>query len=88
MLLEAAERWDINLAASWMLGDSLSDAHAGQGAGTRTVLVGKEFNANDADVVVPTLTEVIPLVTSPLFTSFLSTSSLPTSSPSTSSQFA
>jgi D-glycero-D-manno-heptose 1,7-bisphosphate phosphatase len=81
MLLEAAERWDINLAASWMLGDSLSDAHAGRGAGTRTVLVGKEFNANDADVIVLSLAEVISLVTSSVFTS-----SLFTSSPSTSSQ--
>ena len=36
MLLEAAERWNLDLAHSWMIGDSMSDIEAGQRAGTLT----------------------------------------------------
>jgi D-glycero-D-manno-heptose 1,7-bisphosphate phosphatase len=36
MLLEAAQKWDVDLAQSWMIGDSNSDIEAGQRAGTRT----------------------------------------------------
>lgn len=54
MLLEAAEKWNIDLAASWMIGDSRSDAEAGRAAGTSTILVG-EFLPDEADIVVPSL---------------------------------
>jgi D-glycero-D-manno-heptose 1,7-bisphosphate phosphatase len=36
MLLEAAEKWNIDLANSWMIGDSMSDIEAGERAGTKT----------------------------------------------------
>ena len=39
MLLAAAARHDIDLAASWMLGDTDTDVLAGAAAGTRTVLI-------------------------------------------------
>lgn len=39
MLLDAAGAHAIDLAASWMVGDSDSDVAAGRAAGTRTVLV-------------------------------------------------
>jgi D-glycero-D-manno-heptose 1,7-bisphosphate phosphatase len=39
MLLQAAEELDLDLAASWMVGDSDSDVEAGRRAGTRTVLI-------------------------------------------------
>jgi D-glycero-D-manno-heptose 1,7-bisphosphate phosphatase len=39
MLLDAARTHGIDLAASWMVGDSDSDVSAGAAAGTRTVLV-------------------------------------------------
>jgi histidinol-phosphate phosphatase family protein len=39
MLLEAAAALDIDLARSWMVGDSDSDILAGRAAGTRTILV-------------------------------------------------
>jgi D-glycero-D-manno-heptose 1,7-bisphosphate phosphatase len=55
MLLEAAEAWELDLANSWILGDSHTDAEAGRAAGVRTVLVGEEFQAADADIVLPTL---------------------------------
>lgn len=39
MLLKAADRWKINLSASWMLGDILNDVEAGNRAGCRTILI-------------------------------------------------
>ena len=39
MLLEAARRHDIDLASSWMIGDSERDIEAGRLAGCRTILV-------------------------------------------------
>ncbi|HWF44006.1 MAG TPA: HAD family hydrolase [Candidatus Kapabacteria bacterium] len=36
MLLEAADKWDLDLANSWMIGDSMSDMEAGSRAGTKT----------------------------------------------------
>jgi hypothetical protein len=39
MLLKAAEDMDIDLAASWMVGDSARDVEAGQRAGCRTIRV-------------------------------------------------
>lgn len=39
MLLEAAAELDLDLARSWMIGDSDIDTEAGRGAGCRTILV-------------------------------------------------
>ncbi len=39
MLLRAAERHGVDLALSWMVGDTVRDIEAGQGAGCTTVLV-------------------------------------------------
>jgi D-glycero-D-manno-heptose 1,7-bisphosphate phosphatase len=57
MLLEAAKKWNINLPASWMLGDSRSDSEAGRAAGARTILVGN-FQSDEADIVLPSVREV------------------------------
>jgi D-glycero-D-manno-heptose 1,7-bisphosphate phosphatase len=59
MLLEADEHWGIDLAASWMLGDSRSDAEAGRAAGVRTILVG-DYAEYEADIVVPSLSALLP----------------------------
>ena len=40
MLLRAAEDLNLDLAASWMIGDKVSDALAGLRAGCRSILVG------------------------------------------------
>lgn len=40
MLLEAAEKWNIDLGMSWMIGDRKSDMKAGKRAGCNTILVG------------------------------------------------
>ncbi len=42
LLLQAAEKYNIDLTASWMLGDSQSDIKAGQAAGCHTVLIDEE----------------------------------------------
>jgi D-glycero-D-manno-heptose 1,7-bisphosphate phosphatase len=39
MLLDAARAYDIDLGASWTIGDSDTDVEAGRAAGTRTILV-------------------------------------------------
>ena len=41
MLLQAAKDMGINLSASWMIGDGLTDVQAGKSAGCRTVLIGR-----------------------------------------------
>ncbi len=40
LLIKAAKEWDIDLQASVMIGDGLTDVMAGQKAGARTILVG------------------------------------------------
>ena len=39
MLLQAARELDIDLAASWMIGDNITDMQAGRAAGARCILV-------------------------------------------------
>lgn len=41
MLLQAAKEHQIDLAASWMIGDSRADVAAGKNAGCKTVLIGQ-----------------------------------------------
>ena len=53
MLLDAMRDHDIDASSSWFIGDSLSDAQAGRGAGVKTLLVG-EFSTEEADIVAPT----------------------------------
>jgi D-glycero-D-manno-heptose 1,7-bisphosphate phosphatase len=56
MLLEAAHRHALDLAQSWMIGDSERDVEAGRRAGCRTVLVGGDPAADScADFRVPDL---------------------------------
>lgn len=45
MLLDAARDWDIDLAASVMVGDRWRDVDAGKAAGCRTVLVASEVES-------------------------------------------
>lgn len=40
LLLEAAEKYNIDLSASWMIGDGEADIKAGMNAGCRTALIG------------------------------------------------
>jgi len=61
MLLEAARAHDIDLAASWMIGDSDIDIEAGRSAGCKTArLLDSDERANgNSDVTAPSLREAI-----------------------------
>jgi D-glycero-D-manno-heptose 1,7-bisphosphate phosphatase len=39
LILEAADRWSLDLPSSWMVGDRAGDVGAGQAAGCRTILI-------------------------------------------------
>lgn len=63
MLLAAAERHELDLRRSWMIGDSSRDMEAGRAAGCRTVLVGAAGgNAAAADFVAADLREAVAIV--------------------------
>jgi D-glycero-D-manno-heptose 1,7-bisphosphate phosphatase len=61
MLLTASREHQIDLSASWMIGDSEIDIEAGRSAGCKTVrlLGGNETAKGSADVVAPSLIEAI-----------------------------
>jgi len=44
MLLEAAEKWDIDLASSFLIGDQWKDMEAGRNAGCTTILLQCPYN--------------------------------------------
>jgi D-glycero-D-manno-heptose 1,7-bisphosphate phosphatase len=41
LILEAARKFGVDPARSWMIGDGLTDVKAGKGAGCKTILVGR-----------------------------------------------
>ena len=47
MLLEAAQRWRLDLGRSFMVGDRWSDVAAGQAAGCRTLLVETPYSGRE-----------------------------------------
>jgi D-glycero-D-manno-heptose 1,7-bisphosphate phosphatase len=61
LLLDAARAHDIDLPASWMIGDSDIDAEAGRNAGCKTALLVSSDNngSGNADVVAPSLLEAV-----------------------------
>jgi len=73
MLLEAARSRDLDLASSWMIGDSAADIQAGKSAGCRTVRVlvesspireprNEDATPCGADVTAASLLEAIPQI--------------------------
>jgi histidinol phosphatase-like enzyme len=64
MLLAAARDHQIDLSASWMIGDSMADIEAGRKVGCRTVLVasGDGFPASKPDLVAASLLEGVQQV--------------------------
>jgi D-glycero-D-manno-heptose 1,7-bisphosphate phosphatase len=55
MLLDLARDLDIDLARSWMVGDTDADVAAGRAAGCRTAHIGSTGVSSRADVVAPSL---------------------------------
>ena len=62
MLLEAARRHGLDLARSWMIGDSERDVEAGWRAGCRTILVRPAGRPTQAEFRVPDLAALESLV--------------------------
>lgn len=65
MLLEAAEKWGIDLAASYMVGDRWRDVGAGRNAGCFTILVDRgyaELLRDEPDRTVASLDEAADLI--------------------------
>jgi D-glycero-D-manno-heptose 1,7-bisphosphate phosphatase len=66
MLLDAARDLEINLPASWMVGDADRDVQAGAAAGCRTILIEnpdseqRRAGSAEPDARAPTLTAAIP----------------------------
>jgi D-glycero-D-manno-heptose 1,7-bisphosphate phosphatase len=62
MLHEAAEKWNIDLANSWIIGDSASDVQAGKHAGTRTAYLVTEHSDDipPADLVLHHIRDLLP----------------------------
>ena len=49
MLLDAAEKWSIDLKSSFMVGDRWRDIEAGQAAGCKTILVKNDYEEKKAE---------------------------------------
>lgn len=68
MLRQAAEEWSVDLARSWMVGDSTRDIEAGRAVGARTILVrtgeGGKVDPDGANHVAADLTEAAKLIVS------------------------
>ena len=64
MLLEAARTHGIDLAASWMIGDSDKDVEAGKRVGCRTARLMWDGKSTDrrADVIAPSLLAAVPKI--------------------------
>lgn len=63
MLLKAAQKWNINLSKSFMIGDRWKDAEAGKEAGCITILIDYPYNAGaKADFRVSDLSSAVELI--------------------------
>jgi len=58
MFYEAIERFGIDTANSWTIGDSITDIEAGKEVGTKTILVGLHLKNEAADYIFPSIREV------------------------------
>lgn len=65
MLLEAARKWNIDLDASWMIGDRESDIEAGKRARCRAILLTPEISRSpdtQADYICRNLMEAVGII--------------------------
>lgn len=72
MILRAAEAWDLDLSASWVIGDAPRDIEAGHAAGCRTILISNltlptspaamEATVVEPDETVSTLAEAMDVI--------------------------
>ncbi|MDP4229199.1 MAG: HAD family hydrolase [Bacteroidota bacterium] len=64
MLLEAQAKFGIEMASSWMIGDTASDIEAGIRAGTKTAFLLNEHDApsENATICIPSLKELLEYI--------------------------
>ena len=62
MILTAAEEHDIDLSASWMVGDRETDIETGKRAGCRTIYVTDDPLREDADITVASMKELVSTI--------------------------
>lgn len=62
MLLELCRRHNLDMPASWMVGDAETDVEAGRRAGCRTILVNPEPGLTAADYTTPAMEELPSLL--------------------------
>jgi D-glycero-D-manno-heptose 1,7-bisphosphate phosphatase len=67
LLLDLASRLDLDLAASWMVGDQDRDVACGRAAGVGTVLLARDYNSGaraNADATTSTLSQAVDAILS------------------------
>lgn len=62
MLLEAAEKHELDMKRSWMVGDNVKDVEAGRRAGCRTVFVGSSNGSTGADYEIASISSLAELL--------------------------
>lgn len=63
MLIAAAKKWKIDLARSFMVGDSAADVGAAQAAGCRSIVVETSYNATvKSDIRITSLAGLFPVL--------------------------
>ncbi len=66
MILDASRKWDIDLKASFMIGDTWRDMEAGKAAGCKTILLDAVYNRDiHSDFRVTSLSEVAAIILHP-----------------------
>jgi D-glycero-D-manno-heptose 1,7-bisphosphate phosphatase len=71
MLLEASERWDIDLGESFVIGDRWRDIDAGRAAGCFSILIDRPYSACQlADARVESFAEAVDLILERLTAAF------------------
>ncbi len=66
MILAAAEKHNIDLSQSWMVGDRETDITTGKSAGCRTIYVTEDPLRDDADLTVASMKELVSSIDSVL----------------------
>lgn len=62
MILQAAQKYNIDLEESWMIGDTRLDIETGKNAGCKTALVGNEENTFGEDIKAKDLQQAIDTI--------------------------
>lgn len=62
MIYQAARDYNIDIASSWMVGDSRNDIGCGLRAGCRTILIGESKEDYGQDYTAPSLLEAVRLI--------------------------